>query len=118
MTRQDTSGIPDASQAVAQRPPSHTAALALAALGIVFGDLGTSPLYALQEAFHPGRGVAPNADNVIGVLSLFLWSLLAMVSFKYVFLLMRADNDGEGGILALLALLTGRSRPGDRKSVV
>jgi KUP system potassium uptake protein len=86
------------------------AAIALAALGIVFGDLGTSPLYALQEAFHPGRGVAPTPDNVIGILSLFLWSLLAMVSFKYVFLLMRADNEGEGGILALLALLVGRPR--------
>ncbi len=80
-------------------------ALSLAALGIVFGDLGTSPLYALQEAFHGQRGVAPTADNVIGCLSLFIWSLIVMVSLKYVFVLMRADNHGEGGILALLALL-------------
>ncbi|MBV8604837.1 MAG: KUP/HAK/KT family potassium transporter [Pelomonas sp.] len=82
--------------------------LALAALGIVFGDLGTSPLYALQEAFHPGRGVAPSAANVVGCTSLFLWSLIVMVSLKYVLVLMRADNQGEGGILALFALLWGR----------
>jgi KUP system potassium uptake protein len=82
-----------------------TAGLALAALGIVFGDLGTSPLYALQEAFHPERGVAASPANVLGCTSLFLWSLIVMVSFKYVWLLMRADNQGEGGILSLLALL-------------
>lgn len=82
-----------------------TLALALSALGIVFGDLGTSPLYALQEAFHPQRGVVASADNVLGCTSLFLWSLIVMVSFKYVWVLMRADNQGEGGILALLALL-------------
>src|SRR5450631_4170756 len=82
-----------------------TLTLSLAALGIVFGDLGTSPLYALQEAFHGERGVAPSPENVIGCLSLFLWSLIIMVSLKYVLVLMRADNHGEGGILALLALL-------------
>jgi len=81
--------------------------LTLAALGIVFGDLGTSPLYALQEAFHPERGVAATPVNVIGCTSLFLWSLIVMVSLKYVWVLMRADNQGEGGILALLALLRG-----------
>jgi KUP system potassium uptake protein len=84
-----------------------TATLALSALGIVFGDLGTSPLYALQEAFHGTNGVAPTAENVIGIVSLFLWSLILMVSIKYVFVLMRADNHGEGGLLALLALLIG-----------
>ncbi len=85
--------------------------LSLAALGVVFGDLGTSPLYALQEAFHGTRGVAPTPDNVIGMTSLFLWSLILIVSVKYVALLMSAGNRGEGGILALLALLTrGRVR--------
>ena len=84
-----------------------TLAISLAALGVVFGDLDTSPLYALQEAFHGARGVAPSPENVIGCLSLFLWSLIVMVSLKYVFVLMRADNQGEGGILALLALLVG-----------
>jgi KUP system potassium uptake protein len=83
------------------------AALALAALGIVFGDLGTSPLYAMQEAFHGTHGVLPTPDNVVGIVSLFLWSLILMVSVKYVFVLMRADNHGEGGLLALLALLVG-----------
>jgi KUP system potassium uptake protein len=86
--------------------------LALAALGIVFGDLGTSPLYALQEAFHAERGVAPTADNVMGCVSLFLWSLAVMVSLKYVLVLMRADNRGEGGILALLTLVIGERKNG------
>jgi KUP system potassium uptake protein len=91
--------------------------LALAALGVVFGDLGTSPLYALQEAFHGTHGVAPTPDNVTGIVSLFLWSLIVMVSLKYVLVLMRADNRGEGGILALVALLVGdriRGRCGPR----
>ena len=87
------------------KPSKATLTLSLAALGIVFGDLGTSPLYALQEAFHGDRGVAPSPENVVGCLSLFLWSLIIMVSLKYVLVLMRADNHGEGGILALLALL-------------
>ena len=87
-------------------------ALALAALGIVFGDLGTSPLYALQEAFHPERGVAATAENVMGAVSLFLWSLFVMVSLKYVLVMMRADNRGEGGILALLSLLVGERKAG------
>ena len=93
-----------------------TTTLALAALGIVFGDLGTSPLYALQEAFHGNGGVEPTALNVVGIVSLFLWSLILMVSIKYVFVLMRADNHGEGGLLALLALLIGdRARAGAGK---
>ena len=77
--------------------------LALAALGIVFGDIATSPLYALQEAFGV-HGVRPTGDNVLGVLSLTFWSLVGVVSLKYVLLVMRAHNKGEGGIMALLAL--------------
>ena len=83
-------------------------ALALAALGIVFGDLGTSPLYALQAAFDNTHGVAVTHANVTGIVSLFLWSLILMVSIKYVLVLMQADNQGEGGLLALLALLVGK----------
>ncbi|XUW90531.1 KUP/HAK/KT family potassium transporter [Burkholderia sp. M6-3] len=83
------------------------ASLALAALGIVFGDLGTSPLYAMQEAFNGARGVTASPENVVGIVSLFLWSLILMVSIKYVLVLMQADNRGEGGLLALLALLVG-----------
>ncbi len=85
----------------------RTALLALGALGVVYGDIGTSPLYALREALsgHAGHGaVAPTPDNVIGILSLIIWSLLTLISGKYLSLVMRADNDGEGGMLALLAL--------------
>src|SRR5215471_15366773 len=92
--------------------------LALTALGVVFGDLGTSPLYAMQEAFHGDRGVPPTPENVLGIASLFLWALVVMVSVKYVAVLMRAGNRGEGGILALLALLLGeRGRPVQRASL-
>jgi len=102
--------------AIRARRPAITL-VALSALGVVFGDLGTSPLYALQEAFHGTRGVAPTAENVLGIVSLFLWSLLIMVSVKYVAVLLRAGNRGEGGILALLALLLGdRSHPIRRMS--
>ena len=78
------------------------AALALAALGIVYGDIGTSPLYAFRQAL---AGVAPSRDHVLGILSLIFWALVVVVSLKYLVLVMRADNRGEGGILALLALL-------------
>jgi KUP system potassium uptake protein len=78
--------------------------LALGAAGIVFGDIGTSPLYALREAFS-GYGLPPTAPNVLGVLSLIVWSLVLVVSVKYVAFVMRADNGGEGGILSLLTLI-------------
>jgi KUP system potassium uptake protein len=77
--------------------------LTLAAIGIVFGDIATSPLYALQEAFG-AHGVAPTADNILGVLSLTVWSLILIVSVKYLGFIMNADNHGEGGSMALLAL--------------
>ncbi|HTS79642.1 MAG TPA: KUP/HAK/KT family potassium transporter [Myxococcaceae bacterium] len=78
--------------------------LAIAAVGIVFGDIGTSPLYAMRECFGE-HGVAPTAENVLGVLSLMLWSLTLVVAVKYLGFIMRADNQGEGGIFALLALI-------------
>jgi KUP system potassium uptake protein len=80
------------------------AALSLAALGVVYGDIGTSPLYALRECFNGEHGVQPTPDNVYGVLSLIIWSLILVVSIKYLVFVLRADNKGEGGILALLAL--------------
>jgi KUP system potassium uptake protein len=80
-------------------------AVALATLGVVYGDIGTSPLYALKECFAPEYGIRPTADNVLGVLSLIFWALNFLVSFKYLTLIMRADNRGEGGVMALLALL-------------
>jgi KUP system potassium uptake protein len=87
-------------------PGGSTTALALAALGIVFGDIGTSPLYALRETFE-GHGHELRVDevNVMGVLSLITWSLIIVISIKYLMFVMRADNEGEGGILALTALL-------------
>ncbi len=83
--------------------------LALGSLGVVFGDIGTSPLYTLQECFGP-HGVPPQPENVLGILSLIFWSLMAVVTFKYVLVLMRADNHGEGGIMALLALVPKEQR--------
>ena len=81
-------------------------ALALGALGVVFGDIGTSPLYALQTVFSiDHNSVKPTPVDVFGVISMVIWSITIVVSVKYVALIMRADNDGEGGILALVALL-------------
>jgi KUP system potassium uptake protein len=79
--------------------------LALAALGVVFGDIGTSPLYALRECFAPGRGIETNQANVIGIVSLLIWALSLIVSVKYLAIVLRADNKGEGGILALVSLV-------------
>jgi KUP system potassium uptake protein len=92
------------------------AALTLAALGVVYGDIGTSPLYALKEVFHAGR-VSPTPDNVLGVLSLIFWTMTVVVSLKYVLLILRADNNGEGGLIAMLALAISavRDRPALRR---
>ena len=81
------------------------AALTLAALGVVYGDIGTSPLYALKEVFHAGH-VPATQDNILGVLSLVFWTMTIIVSLKYVMLILRADNNGEGGLIAMLALAT------------
>jgi KUP system potassium uptake protein len=87
--------------------PEHrkaTATLVVGAIGVVFGDIGTSPLYALKEAFSPEHGIPLTPDNVMGILSLIVWSMLWVITIKYLVVMMRADNNGEGGILALLAL--------------
>jgi len=84
-------------------------ALALAALGVVYGDIGTSPLYAVKECFHGAHAVALLSVNIMGVLSLIVWSLVIVVGLKYVMFIMRADNKGEGGIFALLALVKASS---------
>ena len=88
----------------ADRPA--TAVAALAALGIVYGDLGTSPLYTYQ-AIVGTVGGHPSAEDALGLLSLVVWALIITVSVKYCVFVMRADNHGEGGILALMALVTG-----------
>ena len=94
--------------------PRKTLALTLTAIGVVYGDIGTSPLYALRECFYGSHPVAPTHDNVLGVLSLILYSLLLVISIKYIAIVMRADNQGEGGILALTALLP---HPNERRGV-
>lgn len=88
----------------ARRRPGYVAVLSLAALGVVYGDIGTSPLYALRESFLGHFSVAPTPENVLGVLSLVTWTLVVLVAVKYVGIVLRADNEGEGGILALMTL--------------
>src|SRR5438477_4606211 len=93
-------------------PPAHPrgrylARLSLLALGVVYGDIGTSPLYALREAFHGQHGIPVTPGNVLGVLSLIFWSLVLIVTVKYHVVIIRADNKGEGGVLALMALVNG-----------
>ena len=103
--------LPASSTQVRERGHSRAALLILSALGIVFGDIGTSPLYALRECFAGTHSIPVTPANVLGVLSLIFWSLILTVSVKYLLFVMRADNGGEGGILALVALL--RSKAGE-----
>ena len=91
--------------------------LSLGALGVVFGDIGTSPLYALQAAFSPADNLRVTQANVLGILSLFFWSLIVVVTVKYVLFVMRADNHGEGGVMALMAL-AGRRAVGRQRGAV
>jgi KUP system potassium uptake protein len=115
-------GAPDAATAPpptnrdAHAPTHHGAplVLALGALGVVYGDIGTSPLYALKECFDGPHAVAPTPANVLGVLSLVFWAIMFVVTFKYLSFVMRADNRGEGGILALMALVG--QREGTRRA--
>ena len=91
------------------------AALTLAALGIVYGDIGTSPLYAVKETFSPGHGIPLTTDTIIGGISAIFWALMLVVSLKYVVLIMRAHNKGEGGIMALLALASSACKDNPRQ---
>ncbi len=92
------------------------ATLVLGAIGVVFGDIGTSPLYTLKEAFSPHYGLIANHDTVLGILSLVFWALMLVVTLKYVTIIMRADNNGEGGIMALMALAQRSLRKGGRST--
>ena len=85
--------------------PRKLLPLTLTAIGVVYGDIGTSPLYAMRECFFGSHSVPATHENVLGVLSLIIYSLLLVISVKYIAIVMRADNQGEGGILALTALL-------------
>lgn len=80
------------------------AALMLGALGVVYGDIGTSPLYTMKEIFSPATGITADAEHLVGAVSVIFWGLMMVVTLKYVLLILRADNNGEGGIMALTAL--------------
>src|SRR4051812_17518875 len=97
LTLEPPRGSPDAAASV-------RAALALAALGVVYGDIGTSPLYAFKECLSPAHGVPLDTAAVFGLLSMVFWALAIVVTLKYVLFVLRADYDGEGGILALQSL--------------
>ncbi|HTH14613.1 MAG TPA: potassium transporter Kup [Spirochaetia bacterium] len=101
-------------------PRRQNLALTVGAIGVVFGDIGTSPLYALRQCLSPDRGVAPSPENVIGIVSLLLWTLTFVVCFKYLAFVLRADNRGEGGILALVSQVSAAlpKRTGKRVALV
>lgn len=92
------------STSVGNVPAGRLAPLAIGALGVVFGDIGTSPLYTFREAFHGAGEASANPDHVFGILSLIFWTVMIIVSFKYALLMLRADNQGQGGLLALIGL--------------
>jgi KUP system potassium uptake protein len=96
----------DPGAGAAERENGPLLAVSLAALGVVYGDIGTSPIYAMRESLHGAHGVDPTPANVLGLLSLFLWALVLVISVKYLGFVMRADNGGEGGMIALTALVT------------
>jgi KUP system potassium uptake protein len=103
-----------APESAAEATRKRLAVLSLAALGVVYGDIGTSPLYAIRECFHGEYGIAPSGENILGVLSLMFWSLMLIVSIKYLTFVLRADTQGEGGVIALAALV--RRAPLARRS--
>ncbi|HEU4722934.1 MAG TPA: potassium transporter Kup [Gemmatimonadaceae bacterium] len=105
---------PDAHHAAVHAPTGRRlAVLTLTALGVVYGDIGTSPLYTIKEAFGEAHGLAPSVANVYGILSLVFWSIMLVVVIKYLVFILRADNRGEGGVLALLALVLQRQHRAD-----
>ena len=102
----DEAMLPHASPTAAHHGQEGAAKLALGAIGVVFGDIGTSPIYALRETFAGHHPILPDGGRVLGVLSMIFWSMMVVVTIKYVAIIMRADNKGEGGSLALLALIS------------
>ncbi|HXV12985.1 MAG TPA: potassium transporter Kup, partial [Candidatus Krumholzibacteria bacterium] len=106
-------------QAPSPAKNARSLALVVAALGVVYGDIGTSPLYAIRECFHGPHAVAVTPEHVLGVLSLVFWSLVVIISIKYLMVVMRANNQGEGGIIALMALVADLDgRPSKRQWMI
>ncbi len=105
---------------IVNRRATARGALAVGALGVVFGDIGTSPLYTIQTVFNPGdpHPVQVSTESIFGIVSLIFWSVTIIVTITYVLLVMRADNDGEGGIMALITLIRRRGVPGGRRAKI
>ncbi|PQO40553.1 potassium transporter Kup [Bremerella cremea] len=101
-----------------QEDGKQPAIMSLIALGIVYGDIGTSPLYALRECFHEDHALEVSSFNILGILSLVFWALILVISIKYLIFILRADNDGEGGILALTSLVTSLKNPSGKGSAL
>src|SRR5436309_4076833 len=101
-----------------QRSPGVLLPLTLTAVGVVYGDIGTSPLYTIRECFFGTHSVPPTPENVLGVLSLVIYALVIVISIKYIAIVMRADNAGEGGILALTALVPPRGNRNGRNALI
>src|SRR3954452_6956193 len=106
---------PSAAQPAGHPHKSSLATLAVSAVGIVFGDIGTSPIYAFRETFSGHHDLANGPIEILGVLSLIFWSMMIVVTLKYVAVIMRADNKGEGGSLALLALINRKTSEGGKR---
>ncbi|HLG79995.1 MAG TPA: KUP/HAK/KT family potassium transporter [Bradyrhizobium sp.] len=102
------------SGAATHQPRGNLATLTIGAVGVVFGDIGTSPLYAIDQIFFGAAGVAPTPDNVLGAISLAVWTIILIVAIKYALLVLRAENDGEGGVFALYGLLHKYKQQGTR----
>src|SRR3954467_3962897 len=101
-----------------RRSPGVLLPLTLTAIGVVYGDIGTSPLYTIRECFFGTHSVPPTPENVLGVLSLVIYALIIVISIEYIAIVMRADNAGEGGILALTALVPARGTKNSRNVLI
>src|SRR5687767_10383605 len=115
ITAAGTAEVATGDQPQSHQPHGSLAKLAVGAIGIVYDDIGTSPIYAFRETFAGHHTLAPDALHIYGVLSLIFWSMMIVVTLKYLTVIMRADNKGEGGSLALLALISRKTERGQRR---
>jgi KUP system potassium uptake protein len=105
-------------QAAKPKQKSRLARLSLAALGVVFGDICTSPIYAIRECFHGEYGIDVSHANVMGILSLMFWALVLIVGLKYLTFVFRANNHGEGGEIVLIALIRGKNKRSENRRMM